>query len=273
MRVVYIATTGSSVAATVLLIPLVGVHRILFRQRRLQTLVSAAHRLASAGMVMLGIALTGVVVVVFDVVSGSATAAIIAGAIAGSAFIAFWLRCRLHFALVCRLGPTHRSPPRRAGPRFQQAGIVMAYKLVDAAQAPLACGQCIAPGRPGPCRSGSPQKQTVGTPVDITPRRNRCRINRNRRCLKRPKSQVLTISLCKRLAELGVAVAMVHVGAAAAGHGGAKCPGGVHRRARSVPLRGALTVTRKAPVNWSQFCCCTAQDAQTPGDRWGALQA
>lgn len=47
MRVVYIATTGSSVAATVLLIAPVGLHRILFRQRRLQTLVSAAHRLAT----------------------------------------------------------------------------------------------------------------------------------------------------------------------------------------------------------------------------------
>ncbi|MDT5315270.1 MAG: hypothetical protein QOE74_4290, partial [Mycobacterium sp.] len=49
---------------------------------------------------MLGVALTGVVVVVFDVVAGSATAAIIAGAIAGSAFIVFWLA----LPLVLRAG-------------------------------------------------------------------------------------------------------------------------------------------------------------------------
>jgi hypothetical protein len=65
---------------------------------------------------MLGVALTGVVVVVFDVVAGSATAAIIAGAIAGSAFIVSGWRCRLYFALVCRHSRTHRSPPGKPGP-------------------------------------------------------------------------------------------------------------------------------------------------------------
>lgn len=103
MRAVYLATTGSSVGATVLLIAPVGLHRVLFRQRRLKTLVSAAHRLAYAGLLLLGAALTGVVTVVFDAVAGSVTA-LIAGVTAGSAFIVFWLV--LPLALRAR-------PPRR----------------------------------------------------------------------------------------------------------------------------------------------------------------
>ena len=46
MRVVYLATVGCSVSATVLLIAPVATHRWLFRRHRLQVLVSAAHRCA-----------------------------------------------------------------------------------------------------------------------------------------------------------------------------------------------------------------------------------
>lgn len=100
MRAVYLATTGCAVGATVLLIAPVSLHRMLFRQRRLKTLVSAAHRLAYAGLLLLGAALTGVVTVVFDAVAGSVTA-LIAGVTAGSAFIVFWLV--LPLALRARL--------------------------------------------------------------------------------------------------------------------------------------------------------------------------
>jgi hypothetical protein len=89
MRSVYLVTAASSVAATILLVAPVALHRVLFRQRRVQTLVSAAHRLAYAGLLTLGLALTGVVIVVFDAVAGSVSAGI-AGAIAGSAFIILW---------------------------------------------------------------------------------------------------------------------------------------------------------------------------------------
>jgi hypothetical protein len=90
MRVLYLITVGSSVAATVLLIAPVGIHRILFRQRRLMTLVSAAHRLAYAGLLLLGLALVGMTVIVFDAVSGR-VAGIAAGAVALAAFAAFWV--------------------------------------------------------------------------------------------------------------------------------------------------------------------------------------
>src|SRR6516165_4832365 len=70
MRVVYLATVGCSVGATVLLIAPVGIHRLLFRRHRLQVLVSAAHRCAYAGLALLGAALTGMIVIVFAAVSG-----------------------------------------------------------------------------------------------------------------------------------------------------------------------------------------------------------
>jgi Family of unknown function (DUF6328) len=90
MRVVYLVTVGCSVAATVLLIAPVGIHRVLFRQRRLMSLVSAAHRLAYAGLLLLGLALAGMTVIVFDAVSGH-VAGIVAGAVALVAFTAFWV--------------------------------------------------------------------------------------------------------------------------------------------------------------------------------------
>src|SRR6185312_2128750 len=43
MRMVYLATVTCAVGASVLLIAPVGIHRILFRRRRLRSLVSAAH--------------------------------------------------------------------------------------------------------------------------------------------------------------------------------------------------------------------------------------
>src|SRR5436190_17789810 len=50
LRIVYLATVGCSVGATVLLVAPVGIHRLLFRRHRLQVLVSAAHRCAYAGL-------------------------------------------------------------------------------------------------------------------------------------------------------------------------------------------------------------------------------
>jgi hypothetical protein len=90
MRVVYLATVGCSVAATVLLIAPVAMHRLLFRRHRLQVLVSAAHRCAQAGLLLLGAALTGMTGVIFAAVSGH-KAAFAAGACALALFTLFWL--------------------------------------------------------------------------------------------------------------------------------------------------------------------------------------
>ena len=90
VRALYLVTVACSVGATVLLIAPVGMHRLLFRRHRLKTLVSAAHRAAYAGLLLLGAALAGVVVVIFDAVAGS-QAALIAGACTLLVLVAFWV--------------------------------------------------------------------------------------------------------------------------------------------------------------------------------------
>lgn len=90
VRVIYLATVACSVGATVLLVAPVAMHRLLFRRHRLRLVVSAAHRLTYAGLLLLGLALTGVTVVVFDTVAGHC-AALIAGLTALMALAALWL--------------------------------------------------------------------------------------------------------------------------------------------------------------------------------------
>ncbi|QYL26278.1 hypothetical protein TM48_00354 [Mycobacterium shottsii] len=90
LHTVYLATVAFSVGATILLVAPVGVHRLLFRRHRLVVLVSAAHRCAYAGLVLLGLALTGVTALIFGAVSGR-TAAIIAGSCALVLFALFWV--------------------------------------------------------------------------------------------------------------------------------------------------------------------------------------
>ncbi len=90
MRIVYLVTVGASVAATVLLEAPVGAHRLLFRRHRTQFLVSAAHRFAYAGLLLMGLALTGVTVVIFGTVAGQ-TAGVVAGCCAIVAQLCFWV--------------------------------------------------------------------------------------------------------------------------------------------------------------------------------------
>src|SRR5271168_3298587 len=80
MRMVYLATVGCSVAATVLLIAPVAMHRMLFRRHLLQVVVSAAHRCALAGLALLGFAMSGMTITGFA-----------AGACALLLFTVFWL--------------------------------------------------------------------------------------------------------------------------------------------------------------------------------------
>src|SRR5882757_7666330 len=108
MRGVYAATVACSVAATLALVAPVAMHRVLFRQHRLKTLVSAAHRLAYAGLVLLGLALVGVTLVVFDVVYGRGAAAV-AGAVALGGFAALWVTLPL---LMRRFGEASQTPSR-----------------------------------------------------------------------------------------------------------------------------------------------------------------
>lgn len=90
MKQVYLVTVLCSIASTVLLIAPVATHRLLFRRHQLEKLVTAAHRYALGGLTLLGLTLTGVVTLMFDVVVGGAAAT---GAAAGVAvmFSLVWL--------------------------------------------------------------------------------------------------------------------------------------------------------------------------------------
>ena len=90
MQTVYLATVSAAVLSTALLVAPVGMHRVLFRRHRLDTLVTAAHRCAYAGLLLLGLAVTGMTVIIFDSVAGL-TAALIAGGCAVVLFTGFWV--------------------------------------------------------------------------------------------------------------------------------------------------------------------------------------
>ena len=89
MRTAYLVTVGCSIGATVLLIAPVSMHRLLFRQHSMKTLVTTSHGFAIVGTVLLGVALAGVAVVIFDTVVGR-TAAWFAGGCTLAALAGFW---------------------------------------------------------------------------------------------------------------------------------------------------------------------------------------
>ena len=95
-RVLYVITVGASVLATGLLVAPVMIHRLLFRRHARAVMVSGAHRLAVAGTTFLGVAITGVVLLVFDVVFGR-TAGIVAASLAGVMLLTLW--CVIPLAL------------------------------------------------------------------------------------------------------------------------------------------------------------------------------
>jgi hypothetical protein len=87
---VYLVTVSCSVAATGLLIAPVSLHRLLFRQHARRLMVSAAHRLALAGLFFLACAIVGVVLLIFDFLHGP-TAGRIGAAVTAVALAGLWL--------------------------------------------------------------------------------------------------------------------------------------------------------------------------------------
>ncbi|CAJ61940.1 MULTISPECIES: DUF6328 family protein [Frankia] len=76
----YLAIVLLSITATGLLIMPVSLHRALFRRREKETLVQIANRLAQVGLAVLALAISGVVLLIFDVTKGRTTAAVAASA-------------------------------------------------------------------------------------------------------------------------------------------------------------------------------------------------
>ena len=79
---IYLATLAAAVLATGFLIAPVSLHRFLFRRHARRVTVDVAHRLAQIGMSILGLAIVGVVLLIFDVVLGQTAGYIAAGVVA-----------------------------------------------------------------------------------------------------------------------------------------------------------------------------------------------
>jgi hypothetical protein len=79
---VYLVVVLLSVSATAVLIAPVALHRAVFRRHEKTLLVDVAARLAQIGLVLLGMAITGVVLLIFLVTVGPAAGVIVAVAVA-----------------------------------------------------------------------------------------------------------------------------------------------------------------------------------------------
>lgn len=89
-HVLFLLAFALAVCATGLIIAPVSSHRLLFRRHRKALLVGLADKLAKAGLIVLALCLTTVVLLIFDVVVGPALA-VLAAALAMLLFIGSWL--------------------------------------------------------------------------------------------------------------------------------------------------------------------------------------
>lgn len=89
-RIVYLATVGSSVAASAALIAPVSIHRLLFRRHLRRPLVEVSHVCALTGLLLLGLAVGGAVYVITALVL-SDVAGIVGAALVFVTFSIAWL--------------------------------------------------------------------------------------------------------------------------------------------------------------------------------------
>jgi MFS family permease len=104
----YLVTVCCSVAATGFLISPVALHRALFRQHARRRMVATGQVLALTGMALLAAAVTGVMLLIFDVLLGRAIG-IVAGAVALALLVVLWLVLPLATRIALE-GSKHRPP-------------------------------------------------------------------------------------------------------------------------------------------------------------------
>ncbi|WP_373694934.1 DUF6328 family protein [Kineococcus terrestris] len=88
-RTVYVVVMLLAVTATVLFVAPVGYHRALFRRRSKRRLVDAGTRFAKAGLTTVALVVSGVVLLVVDVVLGRAWG-VAAGSTIAALVVLFW---------------------------------------------------------------------------------------------------------------------------------------------------------------------------------------
>jgi hypothetical protein len=89
-RVIYVVTLVSAACAAIMLIAPVPVHRLLFRLRLKDEVVTFTSRLAAAGLACLAVAMLSAVLLVVDVSSGLTPAILITAAL-GFLIAVFWV--------------------------------------------------------------------------------------------------------------------------------------------------------------------------------------
>ena len=87
---VYLALVIAAVIATALIVAPVSVHRVLFRKQMKGNIVTLTDRITRIALAVLALVITGVAVLVFDVVVGR-TAGIVAGSAAFVLMALLWL--------------------------------------------------------------------------------------------------------------------------------------------------------------------------------------
>ena len=87
---VYLALVIAAVVATALIVAPVSVHRVLFRKRMKGNIVTLTDRITRIALAVLALVITGVAVLVFDVVVGR-TAGIVAGSAALVVMVLLWV--------------------------------------------------------------------------------------------------------------------------------------------------------------------------------------
>jgi Family of unknown function (DUF6328) len=88
-RTVYVITLLLAAAAAALLIAPVAFHRLVFRRRQKDDLVTMSNRLAIAGLVVLFLAMVGAVLLILDVVLGNLLAGVLTALVAAW-FMLLW---------------------------------------------------------------------------------------------------------------------------------------------------------------------------------------
>ena len=86
----YLVLVGLAVATTIVVVAPVSLHRLLFRQHRKPETVSIGDRATKLALGLLGLVVTGVVLLVFDVVT-TRGAALAAAVVVALAVLAAWL--------------------------------------------------------------------------------------------------------------------------------------------------------------------------------------
>ena len=93
---VYFATLLLTAASAVLLIAPSAFHRMTFRLQQKDNLIFIANRLAIAGLGLLALAMTGAIMLITDVLFGTA-ATIVTSGLTLTAFAAFWYLLPLRY--------------------------------------------------------------------------------------------------------------------------------------------------------------------------------